>query len=227
MSVAPETCPTCGKDISKLSPQARYGHIGGHKRAKAKGATAPSQAPATAGSPKTVHKATFTADVTPQKDLQSYKKPVEEAPKAKVADRGEAIEALITLGMERWNDFITTEPSVSGGPPKISAAEIKALASSVREVLEKHGGLEGVEGISEYLPEISLLIAAGLIGMKMFAGLRYRAGKRPGMTTAGEQAFSTEAPNQATKRAMEFFEQPAIKKEIERAMRESRVVGEA
>lgn len=125
--------------------------------------------------------------------------------------------------MERWNDYITSETTPTGGPPKITAAEIKSLAAGVRDVLEKHGGLEGVEGIGEYLPEISLLIATGLIGMKMFAGLRYKAGRRGGTKTAGSQALEAEEPNQSTKKAMAFFEQPEVKSEIDRAFKESRV----
>jgi hypothetical protein len=169
-------------------------------------------------------KATFSADVKPQEDLQDFKKPVDAKATGQAADEtGETIEALITLGMERWNDFVTTDPTPTGGPPKISAAEIKALAGSVRTVLEKHGGLEGVSGVTEYLPEISLLIAAGLIGMKMVAGLRYRAGHRPGQTTYAANALRSENPDQSTSKAYEIFERPEVKAEIEKAFEGNRV----
>jgi hypothetical protein len=73
------------------------------------------------------------------------------------------------------------------------------------------------------LPEISLLIAAGLIGMKMFSGLRYKAGKRGGTSTAGKQAFAAEPRNQSTQDAYAIFERPEVKAEIDAAMKGNRV----
>jgi hypothetical protein len=218
-------CPVCGKDLSSLSKQAAYGHIGGHKRKKAANQPGSSQ-PSPAGTPKKAQKATFSADVKPQEDLESYKKPKEEVPKAQQADGGEVIEGLITLAFDRWNDYVTSEATTVGGPPKIAPNEVKALAVSVRQVLEKHGGTEGLEGVSEYLPEISLLIAAGLIGMKMYAGMRYRAGKRGGVTTFGKAALAAESPDQSTAKGYEIFNDPTVKAEIDRAFKVAQGGGE-
>jgi hypothetical protein len=202
--------------------QARYGHVGGHKRRKGQKAEPASPASQSSPQPPKARKAVFTAKVTPQEDLQDYAQP-KEASKPKAVVSGEGIESLVTLLLERANDYIKSEPTTPGSAPQISSGEIKALASSVRNVLEKHGGLEGTEGIGEYLPEISLLIAAGIVGMKLWQGMRYRAGHHPGTSTFAKAAGEAESPQQKTAEAYAFFEKPEVKAEIDKAMEHNRV----
>jgi hypothetical protein len=204
----PTTCPDCGKDLSTLTPQKAYGHIGGHKRRKSP-QTEPNARP-------NAQKAVFEVSKEASKDLQKVELPKKGGvtPEKAAAQMTEGLNDLVKLALDLVKELEDPESAM-----QINAEDVERASRAISLLDAKYHF--GVEGATSYFPEIFACVVFGIIVYKITVRLLGKKGRQR-TATAESIARSGEPATQSTDAAFEIFKDPRVAKGIEEAFNASR-----
>jgi hypothetical protein len=204
----PTNCPDCGKDLSTLSPQKAYGHIGGHKRRKSP-QTEPNARP-------NAQKAVFEVSKEEPKKLEKVETPKKASlsPEKISTETTEGMNDLVKLALDLVKELGNPESSMD-----ITDADVARVSRAITLLDAKYHF--GVEGATSYFPELFACAVFGVIIYKIVVKLLGAKGKQ--RTKTAEQIARAEEPaTQSTDRAFEIFKDPEVAKGIEEAFKTAR-----